>query len=166
MGADWHTRTKKDKMDIVNKETRSRMMSSVRAKNTKLELEIRRRLFGMGFRFRLHDKDLPGKPDIVLAKYSSVIFIHGCFWHQHGCKFSKLPETRHEWWKTKLVNNRGRDILSVQKLKELGWRIMIVWECSFRRPGIIQSKVLDKITNRAASFLRSRDRYLEIPKEP
>ena len=151
-------------MDSVSKETRSRMMSSVRAKNTKMELEIRQRLFALGFRFRLHRQDLPGKPDIVFAKYSAVIFMHGCFWHNHECKLAKLPETRKEWWEAKLRGNRSRDIAVIQKLKELGWRVMIIWECSFRRPGIVRSKALDKIAKRAAIFLRSRVSYFEIPK--
>ena len=123
-------------MDTVDRETRSRMMSSVRSKNTKLELEIRHRLFRCGLRYRLHVKDLPGNPDIVLPKYSVVIFIHGCFWHLHGCERSKLPETRKEWWKEKLESNKKRDMKDVQELKDLRWRIVIIWECSYRKPGM------------------------------
>ena len=151
-------------MDTVSKETRSRMMSSVRAKNTRLELEMRRRLFARGFRFRLHRKDLPGKPDIVLPKFSTVIFAHGCFWHQHGCDRSKLPETRRSWWKAKLEGNRRRDATAIRKLKDLGWRTMIVWECNFRRPRVVRADALDKFADRAARFLKSRKSHLEIPR--
>ena len=153
-------------MDTVNKETRSRMMSSVRAKDTKLELEIRRRLFAMGFRFRLHRRDLPGKPDMLFPKYSAVIFIHGCFWHLHGCNRSKLPETRKGWWKTKLEGNQKRDMKTVSILKSNGWRVMIIWECSVRRSGIVQSEVLDEIADVAAGFLISQEQYREIPGIP
>lgn len=141
-------------------------MSSVRDKNTKLELEMRRRLFAMGFRFRLHRKNLPGKPDMVFPKYSAVIFLHGCFWHLHGCDRSKLPDTRRSWWKAKLESNRCRDIEALSSLKNLGWRVFIVWECSIRRPGIVQTEALDKIADRAAKFLISRKLYQEIPKAP
>ncbi len=151
-------------VDTVSKETRSRMMSLVRAKNTRLELEMRRRLFARGFRFRLHRKDLPGKPDIVLPKFSAVIFAHGCFWHRHGCDRSNLPETRRHWWEEKLEGNRRRDAVAIRKLRNLRWRIMIVWECSFRRPGIVQTVTLDKIADRAAKFIRSQSKHLEIPR--
>lgn len=150
--------------DIVNKKTRSRMMSSVRAKNTGLEWEIRRRLFAMGFRYRLHRKDLPGTPDMVLAGYRSVIFVHGCFWHYHGCHLSSIPKTRQSWWKTKLEGNARHDSLVVSKLQELGWRILTVWECGFRRPGTNRAKALDGISIRAATFLRSKRKRLEIPR--
>lgn len=153
-------------MDTVSKETRSRMMSAVRAKNTKLELEIRRRLFAKGFRYRLHKKDLPSKPDMVFSKYSAIIFVHGCFWHHHGCYRSTIPETRHGWWKKKLEGNHDRDNEAVKKLRELGWRILIIWECSFRRPGINRPEMLDKIADRSARFLESNKRMLSIPRVP
>jgi DNA mismatch endonuclease (patch repair protein) len=139
-------------------------MSSVRAKNTELELEIRRRLFNMGFRYRLHQKNLPSKPDMVFLKYSAVIFSHGCFWHQHGCNHSKLPNTRRNWWKAKLEGNRRRDISAIRTLKNLGWRVMVVWECSIRHPGVIRTEALDEVADLAAKFLRSQDLYLEIPR--
>jgi len=150
--------------DVVDKQTRSRMMSSVRAKNTKFELEVRRRLFAMGFRYRLHQRNLLGTPDMVLPKYSTVIFTNGCFWHNHGCALSALPHTRHVWWKKKLEKNRLRDGEVVTKLKELGWRILIIWECSFRRPRINRSDALDRVASRAGKFLKSRRSVLEIPK--
>lgn len=149
--------------DIVNKKTRSRIMSSVRAKNTRLEWEIRRRLFAMGFRYRLHRKDLPGTPDLVLAGYRSVIFVHGCFWHYHGCHLSSIPKTRQSWWRTKLEGNARHDSLVVSKLQELGWRILTVWECGFRRPETNRTRALDGISIRAAEFLISKRKTLEIP---
>ena len=149
--------------DIVDEETRRRMMSSVRAKNTRLELEIRSRLFAMGFRFRLHRRDLPGTPDLVFRKYRSVVFIHGCFWHYHGCHLSSVPETRRSWWKTKLEGNAKRDAASVTKLQNLGWRILTIWECGFRRAGTNRTKALDDISVQAADFLKSDRQFLEIP---
>ena len=149
--------------DIVDKDTRSRMMSSVRARNTKPELEIRRRLFAMGFRYRLHRKDLPGTPDMVFPKYSAVIFVHGCFWHQHGCYRSKLPETRRAWWRAKLEGNRKRDCEVLSSLKKLGWRILAIWECGFRKSKTNRAEALDRIAERAGNFLKSEQTLLEIP---
>ena len=149
--------------DIVDKKTRSRMMSSVRAKNTKSELEIRRRLFRMGFRYRLHRKDLPGTPDMVFPGYRSVMFVHGCFWHHHGCHLSSIPETRRLWWRTKLEENARRDSTAVSELRKLGWRVLIIWECGFRRPKTNRVEALDIISGRAADFLKSKRKLLEIP---
>ena len=150
--------------DTVDKETRSRMMSSVRAKNTKLELEIRCRLFDMGFRYRLHGKNLPGTPDMVFTKYRSVAFIHGCFWHYHGCHRSSIPRTRRSWWKTKLEENARRDSAAVSELRKLGWRVLILWECGLRKPKTNQAEALDTISARAANFLKSKRKQLEIPR--
>jgi DNA mismatch endonuclease (patch repair protein) len=150
-------------MDIVNGETRSKMMSSVRSKNTKLELEIRRRLHSMGFRYGLHRKDLPGKPDLVFPKYTAIIFVNGCFWHYHGCRRTQIPKTRMKWWKEKLESNRRRDEEDVTELKDLGRRILIIWECSVRKPGINRIKALNQIAERAAKFLCSRRSFFEIP---
>ena len=152
--------------DTVTTETRSRMMSSVRAKDTKLELEIRHRLFFMGFRYRLHMKDLPGTPDIVFPKYRSVIFVHGCFWHYHGCHLSSIPDTRRSWWKKKLEENARRDSKAVSELQNLGWRVLAIWECGFRRSKINRTEALDIIAARARDFLTSKRRLLEIPRLP
>ena len=151
-------------VDFVDKQTRSRMMSSVRAKNTRLEMEIRRRLFAMGFRYRLHRADLPGTPDMVLPKYSTVVFLHGCFWHYHGCHLSTIPESRHEWWKAKLEGNRQRDCHAITRLKKLGWRVLVIWECSFRKPHTHRSQAQDKVASRAAAFLKAGPSLLEIPR--
>ena len=114
-------------MDVVDKNTRSRMMSSVRAKNTNIELEIRHRIFRRGFRYQIHRKNLPGTPDIVLPKYSTVILVNGCFWHYHGCRNKNIPDTRHTWWKKKLEGNRKHDKEVINELNSLDWRILIIW---------------------------------------
>ena len=151
-------------VDTVSKETRSRMMSSVRSKNTKLETEIRHRLFAMGFRYRLHGKNLPGTPDMVFPKYRAVLFVHGCFWHHHGCHLSGLPGTRRSWWKKKLEGNKKRDSEVISELEALSWRILVIWECSFRKPKLDRAKALDRIVERVANFLKSEMMLLEIPR--
>lgn len=120
-------------MDIVSKEKRSRMMSGIKGKNTKPELLLRSALHKLGFRFRIQRKDLPGKPDIVLPKYKTIIFIHGCFWHRHpGCKYAYTPKSNIEFWTSKLEGNVIRDRLTEKALEEMGWRILIVWECEIK----------------------------------
>ncbi len=119
--------------DVHSKETRSYNMSQIRDKNTKPELLVRKYLFSNGFRYRVNVKDLPGKPDIVLPKYRTVIFIHGCFWHGHeGCKYFVIPKTRTEWWTEKIQKNTERDQKVHTKLKALGWNIMTIWECQLK----------------------------------
>jgi DNA mismatch endonuclease (patch repair protein) len=123
--------------DVHEPEIRSYNMSRIKGKNTKPEIIVRKYLHAQGYRFRLHGKykgkTLPGKPDIVLAKYKTVIFIHGCFWHAHeGCKYFKFPETRTEWWTEKLLGNRKRDQKHQKELEEMGWRVLVVWECEVR----------------------------------
>lgn len=118
--------------DIVDPMTRSRMMSGIRGKNTKPELIVRSLLHKQGFRFRLHKKDLPGTPDLILPKYRAVIFIHGCFWHGHDCRFFKLPASRTDFWQKKIQGNRMRDIRSLQELQQMGWRSLVIWECAIR----------------------------------
>ncbi|WP_375208685.1 very short patch repair endonuclease [Hyphomonas jannaschiana] len=118
--------------DVVSPEVRSRMMSGIRGKDTKPEMIVRRGLHAMGFRYKLHDKKLPGKPDLVFPKYKAVIFVHGCFWHKHDCKYFKWPKTRTEFWRRKLLANSVRDQGVVQDLEELGWRVGTIWECAVR----------------------------------
>jgi DNA mismatch endonuclease, patch repair protein len=108
-------------------------MAAIKGKNTKPELLVRSWLHRHGFRFRLHRKDLPGKPDIVLPKYRTVIFVHGCFWHSHGCKNSVVPRTRREFWVEKLRANQTRDISVIRATKMLGYRPIILWECALRK---------------------------------
>ena len=120
--------------DVHDPETRSYNMSRIRGKDTKPEMMVRKYLFSLGFRYRLHDKRLPGKPDLVLPKYKTVIFVHGCFWHGHeGCKYFVLPKTRSEWWETKINATRTKDEINLNKLKELGWRVMTVYECDLKK---------------------------------
>ena len=120
--------------DVLSKEQRHQCMSNIRGKNTKPELIVRKFLFSKGLRFRLHRKDLPGSPDIVLPKYKTVVFINGCFWHGHdGCKYYTLPKSNVEFWETKITNNKNRDVLNEIKLKELGWRVIRIWECEIRK---------------------------------
>lgn len=109
-------------------------MSKVHSKNTKPELKIRSLLHKLGFRFRLHRKELPGCPDITLPKFKTVIFVHGCFWHQHpGCKKATIPKNNHNFWLAKLNENIQRDKKHISQLKELGWKVIIVWECDIKK---------------------------------
>lgn len=120
--------------DVVDKATRSRMMAGIRGKNTKPEMIVRKALHAQGFRFRLHAKKLPGKPDLVLPKYKAVIFVHGCFWHGHAnCHYFHIPSTRPEFWREKIHDNQLRDDRNIGLLAMLGWKIMILWECSIRQ---------------------------------
>ncbi len=125
--------------DVVDKATRSRMMSGIKGKNTKPELLVRRYLHGRGLRYRLHVKRLPGTPDLVLPKYRTVVFVHGCFWHQHkGCRYATIPKTRQEFWLEKLTANCSRDLANEIKLGELGWRVVTIWECEVCDAGLAQ----------------------------
>ena len=120
--------------DVHSKEVRSYNMSRIRAKNTKPEMLVRKYLHAHGFRYRLHDKKLPGKPDIVLPKYKTVIFIHGCFWHGHeGCALYVVPKTKTNEWLTKIGRNKERDIRAIQNLAAAGWKIIVIWECELKR---------------------------------
>ena len=119
--------------DVHDKATRSYNMSQSRSGNTKPEILVRRFLHSQGFRFRLHDKKLPGKPDIVLKKYKTVIFIHGCFWHGHeNCKYFVVPKTRTDWWLNKINTNIANDTKAVKALKKQGWKILHLWECNLK----------------------------------
>lgn len=138
-------------------------MSRVRGRDTKPEMVIRLGLHARGLRYRLHDKSLPGRPDLVFAKYRTVVFVHGCFWHAHGCNRSKVPATRRHFWKQKLEGNAVRDQRAVAALHACGWRILIVWECAFRGPG---SVCAETVVDRAAAFIRNEGpQYLEIASE-
>ncbi len=119
--------------DVVDKATRSRMMAGIKAKDTAPELVVRRFLHSLGFRYRLHVKALPGKPDIVLPKYRTAIFVHGCFWHQHpGCKDAVMPKNNAKFWKDKLDGNTRRDARNFSGLERLGWQCLVVWECEVK----------------------------------
>jgi DNA mismatch endonuclease (patch repair protein) len=121
------------------------MMASIRARDTKPEMLVRRHLHGLGFRYRLSPREVPGKPDLVLPRYKAVVFVHGCFWHGHcGCRFATVPATRTEFWTTKISGNKSRDITSEKKLRALGWRVAVVWECALR---LNQSEALQSVAN-------------------
>lgn len=120
--------------DSLTKERRSWNMSRIRAENTRPEVMVRSILHRMGYRFRLHVRSLPGKPDIVLPKFKTVLFVHGCFWHRHeGCKYAYNPKSRVDFWQTKFLQNVERDREVEKQLKELGWKVRVVWECEVAR---------------------------------
>ena len=117
-------------MDTLSPKERSERMSKIRSKDSTPEMKLRSLVHGMGFRYRLHVKDLPGKPDLVFPARHAIIFMHGCFWHRHGeCKLARMPKSRLDFWQEKLEANRQRDLIHRQQLLELGWNILVVWEC-------------------------------------
>lgn len=132
--------------DIVDRKTRSRMMAGIRGKNTKPEMAVRRHLHRAGLRYRLHRRDLPGTPDLVLPKHEAVVFVHGCYWHQHpGCRFAVMPKSNTEFWREKLEGNRRRDLRHQRELRELGYRVFVIWECqlSERRLDVLAERIRD-----------------------
>lgn len=122
--------------DIYDKSKRKAIMSNISGKDTKPEILVRKFLFANGFRYRKNVKWLPGKPDIVLPKYKTVVFVHGCFWHGHDCKAAKLPETRKEFWIDKIATNSLRDVHNIEQLYALGWKVEIVWQCELKNKSI------------------------------
>lgn len=144
--------------DVVDPATRSRMMAGIRGRDTRPEMAVRRALFAAGFRFRLHRRDLPGSPDIVLPGRMIAVFVHGCFWHRHGgCRYSKLPATRPEFWKAKLDANVERDSRAIQALRAGGWRVLIVWECAVRN-----NETLATLRETLADWIRSGASFGEV----
>ncbi len=131
--------------DIVDPITRSRMMSGIRGKNTKPEMVVRRELFKRGFRYRLHVRNMPGKPDLVMKKYRAAIFVHGCFWHGHDCSLFRMPTTNQEFWSGKISGNICNDMSNRQKLLGSGWRVLMIWECALRGKNINVCKVMDVV---------------------
>ncbi len=126
--------------DFVSPDKRSKIMRGVKQANTKPELAVRRALHKLGFRFRLHRNDLPGRPDIVLPRFKLAIFVNGCFWHQHpGCKEGRLPRSNEEYWTPKLKRNIERDLEKTTALEQLGWRVNVVWDCETRDPSQLES---------------------------
>jgi len=118
--------------DVLTPDQRSRVMGRIRGSNTKPELWVRRGLFALGFRYRLHQRQFPGTPDLVLPRYGAVIFVNGCFWHGHDCPLFRLPSTRTDFWQSKIEKNRIRDQKNNTRLRELGWRVLTIWECALR----------------------------------
>lgn len=146
--------------DVVDRETRSRMMSGIRAANTQPELAIRRGLHAKGFRFRLHADNVPGKPDLVLPRWHAAIFVHGCFWHGHDCHLFRMPSTRPEFWSAKIERNRKRDAIVRSQLEEAGWRFLVIWECALKGRTRL---VFDELIEKTSSWLRGAERSGEIP---
>ena len=144
--------------DIVNQQTRSRMMAGIRGKDTGPEMALRRAMHVRGFRYRLHANGLPGRPDLVLPKYGAVVFVHGCFWHRHpDCRYTSVPSTRQEFWQSKFEANVVRDNAARSALLAAGWRVATVWECAARKPQ--QVEVAVKLL---AGWLRSGAAEIEI----
>ena len=126
--------------DVHSKEIRSKNMAAIKGKNTKPEMLVRKFLHANGYRYKLHDKSLPGKPDIVLPKYKTVIFVHGCFWHGHeNCKYYVVPKTRTEWWLNKINGNIANDTKALKALKKDGWKIIILWTCNLKKINSLQT---------------------------
>lgn len=134
-------------VDIMSPEERSRRMALVRATHTKPEMIVRRLVHGMGYRYRLHRRDLPGTPDLVFPSRRAVVFVHGCFWHQHAesCSLTRLPKSRIEFWKAKIEGNHARDARNQSELNKLGWRVFVVWECELKN--------LESLAKRLKRFL-------------
>jgi len=133
--------------DVVSPQKRSEMMSGIRGKNTRPELLIRSLLHRAGYRYRLHVKTLPGKPDIVLPKYKAVILVHGCFWHGHDCSLFKWPQSRVDFWKSKILTNKVNDARAQTALTEAGWRILVIWECALKgKARITNEDILGRIS--------------------
>ncbi|AOV17837.1 very short patch repair endonuclease [Acidihalobacter aeolianus] len=146
--------------DVVDAATRSRMMAGIRGQNTKPEILVRSLLHREGFRYRLHVKELPGKPDIVLPKYCAVIFVHGCFWHGHDCPLYRLPGTRRDFWQDKIDRNRDRDRRVRNALLAACWRVAVVWECALRGAEMDSGQVAQRL----AGLLRGNEKEMEIKK--
>ncbi|WP_028780083.1 very short patch repair endonuclease [Shewanella sp. 38A_GOM-205m] len=148
--------------------SKSQQMSCIRGEDTRPEMWLRKRLHALGYRFRLHEKRLPGKPDLVLPKYHAIILVNGCFWHMHQCRYFQFPRSSSiqnrgpEWWRSKLLGNRARDLAAQDKLRELGWRVLVLWECAIkgkeRRPEA-EAEVIQTVIQ----WLHSDIHYLEIP---
>lgn len=145
-------------VDVVSPADRSRMMAGIRSKNSRAELIVRRLLFASGYRFRLHRRDLPGTPDIVMPGRKVAIFVHGCFWHMHyGCRFAKLPATRPEFWGAKLQGNSERDRRTTLSFLAMGWRVLWLWECATRSPIATAS-----LSERIGTWIESDSTFGEI----
>lgn len=138
--------------DVLTPEQRQLNMSRIRGKDTKPEMLIRRGLHARGLRYRLHDRSLPGRPDLVFPKHHTAVFIHGCFWHAHGCALSKLPATRQDFWQAKLAANAARDRKAVDTLQAEGWRVLVIWECALRGPGRLG---VAPVVDQCDQFIRS-----------
>lgn len=151
-------------MDIWDKKKRSEVMSKIRSKNTKPEMILRKALFAIGYRYRINYKKLPGKPDIVLPKYKTAIFIHGCFWHGHdNCKIAHIPKTNKEFWENKISTNKKRDIDNILKINFMGWKSIVVWECELKKSNmdnVVNSIIM--IIHKPISYERKIELYEQV----
>lgn len=148
-------------MDTVDKTIRSKIMSKVGQKNTGPEMKLRRSLHKIGLRYRLHDKRLPGSPDIVFPRYKAVLFVHGCFWHRHGCKATTKPGTNVDFWQQKFEQNIARDRRHIEALQDAGWRVAVVWECSLKGKGAES----DEVAGLVSEWLKIGDTFKIVPDE-
>lgn len=144
-------------MDTVDKVTRSKIMSQVGQRDTGPEMRLRKALHRLGLRYRLHDKKLLGSPDIVFPRFRAVIFVHGCFWHRHGCKASTMPETHRRFWTDKFEANIKRDRRNIKALLKDGWRVMVFWECALNR----KKSDMDSIAKKVINWLDSNSQFTE-----
>ena len=145
-------------MDTRTPEQRRRIMQAVKSKNTGPELTVRRLLHGMGYRYRLHRKDLPGKPDIVFVSRRKAIFVHGCFWHGHGCSKGRLPKSRLDYWQPKIAGNVARDRMKIDRLRSSGWDVLVVWQCEIAD--------LDATAARLQNFVDGAENAIDIRNGP
>jgi DNA mismatch endonuclease (patch repair protein) len=145
--------------DIVSKKKRSEMMAGIRGKHTKPEMLVRSILHKAGFRFRLHTKHLPGKPDLVLPKYHAAILINGCFWHGHDCHLFKWPSSKKEFWRNKILKNRANDEKTLTALDAQDWRVLVIWECALKGK---EKRSLERIVDEVTGWLHSDETYHEI----
>ena len=145
--------------DVVDKATRSRMMRGISAKDTSPELRVRKALFAEGFRYKLHDKLLPGNPDLVFPRFGAVIFVNGCFWHGHDCRLFHWPSTNKNFWKEKILNNRKRDKKNTKLLVKEGWYILTVWECALKGKNRLP---FGELIKEVADWLNYQETNMEI----
>ena len=146
-------------VDIISEERPSWNMSRIRGKDTKPEIIVRSMLHRMGYRFRLHRKDLPGKPDIVLPKYNTVIFVHGCFWHRHeGCKYAYTPKSRVDFWNAKFDDTVARDERNREQLKEIGWNVVTIWECETKNISSIEEALSNLLSGTISNEIAKSNR--------
>jgi DNA mismatch endonuclease, patch repair protein len=147
-------------VDVLTPEQRRLNMSRIRGRDTAPELHIRRGLHAKGLRFRLHQKKLPGTPDLIFPRHQAAVFVHGCFWHGHGCQLSKMPATRTEFWRKKIDGNVARDRNAITALTESGWRVLVIWECALRGP---ERRTEEAVLDAAAQFIRETESaYCEL----
>ncbi|MGN7741003.1 very short patch repair endonuclease [Pseudomonas sp. 22526] len=150
-------------MDIVSKEVRSRMMASIRSSNTIPEMKVRKLLHKHGFRYRLHPREIPGRPDVVLPRYRVCIFIHGCFWHRHPeCRYATNPSSREDFWRLKFEQNVKRDMRNRNELLQQGWRVFELWECGIRKPEAEMKWLLEAVPDCNQQYIS----WPDFPSEP